>query len=943
MLSTLREISFFRLCLFLVVLFMNVFSFKEAMSTHTYKRNEDLDSVSLPDKMSVYQECLSSFNASPILAMKCRSLLARLLRLIFCGETFQSVEATNLFFSISKLFHNDDVALRQLAYLAIKELSQMADDTLMITASIMKDIQGGQQVYKPNAVRTLSRVLDSGTIHAAERLFKNSIVDSNQSVASAALVSSYHLLPVSKDVVKRWANETQEAVGANKSITQSQYTQHEGGFRAPSTTYIHQYHALGLLYQFRNHDKMSLIKMIQQLVERKTLSSSLANVELIRFVEKLIDEDSSMVKPLWSLFQSWLNNKSDMVSLEAAKLILNNSSKFSNDEQMHAISTLQNLLSVPRTVTRFAAVRILNKVAMKEPEIVRVCNGELERLISDSSRSISTYAITTLLKTGNSENVDRLVETITGFMSEISDEFKVIVIDAIRTLSLKFPQKYKPMLKFLDETLRDEGGYIFKNSIVEAMFDIIKFIPEAKEDALELLCDFIEDCEYTELSVRILHLLGNEGPKTKSPTEYVRYIYNRVVLENSLVRSSAVIALSKFALLGDSNLSKSIKILLERCLQDIDDEVRDRAALCLRLLESSNPEEAKKFIQPSMKYSLGALEQQLSLYVSNPNKESFKSPFDINSIPTMTEEEFLAQEYKEKLTGTDEIQVESPVIIESVNEKIETGSDITKYTLKLQDYQTELSLLPEIGEYGQLLHSSKEVELTEKETEFVVSAVKHIFPNHLVVQYNIENTLEGVILENVSIGTQSETELLTEEFTLPIERLEPMGKASIYVSFNRSEEINYEPIDFVNTLIYESKDVDADAEEEGFPDEYQIDDLSILPYDFISPSFTGNFTNVWDSLAFESSAIYNLGNDGNVQEVVNKYVNLLTMLPLEGSELVNGDGKGHILKLYGKSINGGDQICCQIAFAVSSKGVMMKWTVKGDDEQLVESVANDVQ
>ena len=25
------------------------------------------------------------------------------------------------------------------------------------------------------------------------------------------------------------------------------------------------------------------------------------------------------------------------------------------------------------------------------------------------------------------------------------------------------------------------------------------------------LCEFIEDCEFTELSVRILHLLGDEG------------------------------------------------------------------------------------------------------------------------------------------------------------------------------------------------------------------------------------------------------------------------------------------------------------------------------------------------------------------------------------------------------------------------------------------------
>lgn len=909
------------------------------MSTHSYKRNEDLTGTGLPDRMAVYQECLSLFNASPILAKKCRALLSKLLRLLYCGEAFQGMEATNLFFSISKLFHNDDVALRQLAYLATKELSKTANDTLMITASIMKDIQGGQQVYKPNAVRTLSRVLDGATIHSAERLFKNCVVDSNQSVASAALVSSYHMLPVAKDVVKRWANETQEAVAASKSIVQSQYTAHEGGFRPPPTTNIHQYHALGLLYQFRNHDKMSLVKMVQQLVERKTLTSSLANVELIRFVGKLIEEDGSMVKPLWGLFQTWLYNKSDMVSLEAAKLILSNPHKFSGEEQMHAVSTLQGLLNVPRTVTRFAAVRILNRVAMKEPDTVRVCNAELERLISDSSRSISTYAITTLLKTGSTENVDRLVETITGFMSEISDEFKVIVIDAIRTLSLKFPQKYKPMLKFLDETLREEGGYSFKNSIVEAMFDIIKFIPEAKEEALEMLCDFIEDCEYTELSVRILHLLGNEGPKTKNPTEYVRYIYNRVVLENSLVRSSAVIALSKFALLGDASLAKSIRILLERCLQDVDDEVRDRAALCLRLLGSSSPAEAKKFIQPSMKYSLGVLEQQLSMYVNNSDKESFKLPFDITVIPQMTEEEFLAQEYKEKLTSTEEVQVDSAEVSET--ERADSGSDITRYTLKLQEYQAELGALPEIGEYGTLLHSSKEIDLTEKDTEFVVSAVKHIFPSHVVVQYNVENTLEGVVLENVSIGAEGNDEALAEEFTLPIERLEPMAKACVYVSFARSEETLTETVEFANTLTYESKDADADAEEEGFPDEYQIDDLSVGAWDFVGPAFTGNFAGVWDSLPSEASAVYNLGTDGNVAEAVAKYLHTMTLVPLEGTETVNGNGKGHTLKLFGKTL-AGSSVCCQVAFAVSARGVMMKWTVRSEDAELVDALANGV-
>lgn len=103
--------------------------------------------------------------------------------------------------------------------------------------------------------------------------------------------------------------------------------------------------------------------------------------------------------------------------------------------------------------------------------------------------------------------------------------------------------------------------------------------------ALAHLCEFIEDCEFTKLAVRILHLLGVEGPKTAHPTKYIRYIYNRVVLENALVRAAAVTAMAKFGIgQKDPEVKASVTVLLTRCLDDIDDEVRDRAALNLRLM-----------------------------------------------------------------------------------------------------------------------------------------------------------------------------------------------------------------------------------------------------------------------------------------------------------------------------------------------------------------------
>ena len=77
---------------------------------------------------------------------------------------------------------------------------------------------------------------------------------------------------------------------------------------------------------------------------------------------------------------------------------------------------------------------------MTHPLAVTNCNIDMESLISDPNRSIATLAITTLLKTGSESSVERLLKQIGSFMSDIADEFKIVVVEAIRALCLKFPQ-----------------------------------------------------------------------------------------------------------------------------------------------------------------------------------------------------------------------------------------------------------------------------------------------------------------------------------------------------------------------------------------------------------------------------------------------------------------------------------------------------------------------
>lgn len=236
-------------------------------------------------------------------------------------------------------------------------------------------------------------------------------------------------------------------------------------------------------------------------------------------------------------------------------------------------------------VHKFAAVRQLAKVAKTYPSEVIPCNSELEVLVQDSDKTVSTFAITTLLKTGSETRVAFLLkQTQTLFQGDLSDEFKGIVVEALHDLGLRLPKKIPELLRFLQFTLRDEGGFELKRKMVDAVVDMLERFPEVRMEALMYLAEFIEDCEHDALSIRVLHLFGDRGPQTPTPGRFIRYIYNRIILETQPVRAAAVTTLGKFGTRVPS-LRGSIITLLRRCRHDDSDEVRDRALTFLNVLE----------------------------------------------------------------------------------------------------------------------------------------------------------------------------------------------------------------------------------------------------------------------------------------------------------------------------------------------------------------------
>ncbi|KAM8974095.1 coatomer subunit gamma-2 isoform 3-T3 [Pelodytes ibericus] len=855
------------------------------------KKDEESGSGSNPyqhlEKSAVLQEA-RLFNETPINPRRCLHILTKILYLLNQGEHFGTMEATEAFFAMTRLFQSNDQTLRRMCYLTIKEMANISEDVIIVTSSLTKDMTGKEDVYRGPAIRALCSITDATMLQAIERYMKQAIVDKVPSVSSSALVSSLHMIKVSHDVVKRWINEAQEAASNDNIMV--------------------QYHALGLLYYLRKNDRLAVSKMLNKFT-KSGLKSPFAYCMLIRIASRLLDEsEEGHNNPLFDFIESCLRNKHEMVIYEAASAIIHLPNCTAR-ELAPAVSVLQLFCSSPKPALRYAAVRTLNKVAMKHPSAVTACNLDLENLITDSNRSIATLAITTLLKTGSESSVDRLMKQISTFVSEISDEFKVVVVQAISALCQKYPRKHTVMMTFLSNMLRDDGGFDYKRAIVDCIISIIEENPDSKESGLAHLCEFIEDCEHTVLATKILHLLGREGPRTPTPSKYIRFIFNRVVLENEAVRAAAVSALAKFGAQNEC-LLPSVLVLLQRCMMDSDDEVRDRATFYFNVLKQKQLALNAAYIFNGLTVSILGMEKALHQYTLEPTEK----PFDMKSVPLAT------VPFMEQKTDL------APMASKQPEKVLPARQDI---------YQEQLQAIPEFKSLGPLFKSSDPVQLTEAETEYFVRCIKHVFTNHIVFQFDCTNTLNDQLLEKVTVQMEPSEGYEVVHY-IPIQSLSYNQPGMCYTLVSIPED---DPTavscTFNCTMKFVVRDCDPHTgvpDDEGYSDEYVLEDVEVALADHIQKVLKPNFGAAWDEVGdvCEREETFALSTTKTLEEAVTNIIKFLGMQPCERSDKVPENKNSHVLYLSGV-YRGGHDVLVRSKLALAD-GVTMQVTVRSTDE-----------
>ena len=683
----------------------------------------------------------------------------------------------------------------------------------------------------------------------------------------------------------------------------------------------------------KQHDRLAVSKVVQQL-SKGSLRSPLATCLLIRYTSNLLHEDttSTNARSAYQFLESCLRHKNEMVIFEAAKTICSLPGATSS-EMNPAVTVLQLFISSNKASLRFAAMRTLSEVATRQPGVVAKCNEDMESIVSDPNRAIATLAITTLLKTGNEGSFDRLMKQISSFMSEIGDELKIVVIKSIREHCVKYPQKHRGMVSFLATFLREEGGYDFKKSIVDSIVDLIAAIPDTTETSLLHLCEFIEDCEFSELIVQILHLIGTHGPNTSSPSRYIRFVFNRVILENALVRAAAVSTLGSFAT-RVPELRTSVSVLIRRSLTDDDDEVRDRAAGILAAFSDIPADQLRFAVDEPMPMSFAQLERSIGAFMAH-GSSSGASSLTFASLP------IIEDAYVPPVAPS---RTQKKAVVAKA-ETADSDAAVAK------DPAAELYKVPELAHLGRAFRSTQEKALTETEMEYVVNVTKHIFNQHVVLQFSVLNTVNDQRLADVTVNVEVDNEEAYEvESTISAPMARYGEASSCYVVLKRLSEPAATELRCQMSFKVETVDRNTGEVEnagDGYDEEYPLEDAEIVIGDFMAKRSLGDFRRSWEQMDSEAEVREQFALQfKKLEDAVKAVLDLLGMQAVDGTEIVpTGEGakRTHTLHLSGVFAGGVSVLArAQLQIDEQVAGVILKIMVRSPNQSLSELVCSSI-
>ena len=785
---------------------MSEFRFNDEVKIQEVKRFDELR------KDLLVQNALTTFNEKNIQSNQCIDILVNLIYLLNKGEKFTEDEKEKIFFSATKLLHSANPMLRRIIFLFVKHLNWW-QSSFILTGSLITELNNDDDLIKPNCFRLLGQITDASSINVVERLLKVAISNNNHEVASSALSCTLFMCLKGFGVGKTWVNEISEKL--NSSLSEEN---------------LLTFHTLLLLKEIKKNDKLFLIKIFCKIAENSNSRSQFAICQLIRFITELLlkgDLEKNTEKTFIVFLERSLYSIEESIRIEASRSIMQLTNCKSSLKKT-TIGILCDLISSSNKIVRFSALKTLDRYIDAYAQNVAVdIFLEMEKIIEDNNTnsSIKSFAFSIFLKISKGLSDYRLEKMFKTFIEQypkFKEDFKKKLIIISKNISRENPTKNKLYFNFFSSLFKLEAGPQTKLEILDALIWFIYNDKDLKLQALFFLAESIFDCQYDVLKIRILNLLGKECELVSNKSKVVRYIYNQIILESPMVRASAICALGEIGL-KEKNLRDIIISLIEKSLNDDDNEVRERAFMYSKALNAVKEEKnedhqlinfvfPKKIKNPSPVDELNINMIQLVL---NSEKENLLKNKDISN------------ELLNILNDTDKISQ----IVKKNKPAPKKGADNKK---KKEEKEKEIEYIFS-RLYGTPKIYTPYKKLTDESAEYLTKYRKIVHDKIVVLDFEIKNTIEFQTINNISIDVdnlQSEGFDFDKAEIVPIKTLKTNETEHLYFGILKEKDEFYSNCSFNCTLKFDLQELDVKGNPHGIPikETYKLDKIVEISY-----------------------------------------------------------------------------------------------------------------
>ena len=827
----------------------------------------------------------SVFNDKNIKTQECINILVNLIYLLNQGETFTEQEKENLFFSVSKLLHSANYSLRRLIFLFVKHLNWW-QNSFILTGSLITEINKSEELLKPNCFRLLGQIIDMSSVSVVERLLKVAISNQNADIASSAMICTLFMVFKGFNVAKSWISEISDKL--TSSIGQEN---------------LLTFHTLLLLKQIKENDKLFLIKIYTKLAENSNIKSQFAKCQLIRFVSEIMRKEeleTNTINCFNAFLERCIYSFEESIKIEGCRAILA-STKTKASLQSIAMAALCDLITTSKKVVKFAVLRTIDKFIGKYASTLAMeIFVELEKTIEDSNMnsSIKAIALSIFLKISQGLSNDRLEKMFKSFIEQyptFKEDFKKEVIVISKGISRENTAKNSLYYNFFCSLFKLDSNAATKLEILDALIWFIYNDKNLKIQTIFFLAEFISDCQYEVVKIRILNLLGKECQTALSPGKLIRYIVNQINLEAPMVRASAISALGEIAY-KEPNQRATILKYISRSFNDSDNEVRERAYFIHKAivdLDGSSKTKVSDVIFPESNkaYTLNNLDIDVIQKVLKSEKENLlKSDnisLELSNILQNTEK--ISQIIKK--TEKEPSAKETKGVHKEAKKEEEEGGD--------SDYKK--TMFSKI--YGQPKNITDFKPLTNNTAEYPTAYRKIVHDKIVVIDFTVKNSIELQQLNKVSIDIE---ELKSEGFDfekteiIEIEKLSTNETGHLYLKLLKNNDDVISTCSFNIVLKFDLQELDVKGNPHGIAvkETYKIDkvvEISFADYYKKNPKVSlNNLPEIWkmaeksnytrqdEKIAMQAS---------NVKEAAKNFTNIIGLNPLNDIENIDKTAK----------------------------------------------------